>query len=337
MSRPTLKYLAKRILRSPIATGLRFRLDRRLGRLSGDALARQRFSIGLLGGADPLDLACLSGVSNPVLTAAMVSDADASFVADPFLLERGGRWYLFFEVWNSHAHKGEIALATSDDARKWWYTGIIHREPFHLSYPLVFAEGSEVFMLPESHAAGEVRLYRAAEFPVRWRLDAILLKGCFCDATVFRHDGLWWMFAMQGCSPGGGPLDLFWSQRLTAGWQRHPCSPIPADPATHSRPAGRVLQRGSRLTRFAQSARPWYGTSVFAFDIVELTTSNYREVPSCRGGRPLLTGSGCGWNRHGMHHLDLVPTGEGWIAAVDGWVGGLGEHWDGADRECFLR
>ena len=50
-------------------------------------------------------------------------------------------------------------------------------EPFHLSYPYVFAWRGEYYMVPECHAAGAVRLYRAAEFPTRWVQVADLLTG----------------------------------------------------------------------------------------------------------------------------------------------------------------
>jgi hypothetical protein len=323
-----LKSLAKRIVRSRVGSALRFRLDRRLGRLRGDTVAQERFAIGILSGNDPLDLRTPGGLVNPVLTAASITNADASFVADPFLLRRDGHWYMFFEMWNRHANKGEICLAASADARVWTNQGRVLRERFHLSYPLVFEHGGECWMAPETHKANEVRLYRASRFPRRWSLHAVLLEGCFSDPTIFAHDGMWWMFVLSGADPAGGPLLLYWSPELTQGWRRHPCSPLPADPVTDSRPAGRVVQHAGRLLRFAQSCRPWYGSSVSAFEILQLTPTSYRER---RVGNPLLTGSGQGWNKHGMHHIDLARDGAGWIAAVDGWSGGVGPDW----REVF--
>jgi len=38
----------------------------------------------------------------PVLTAADIPDVSADFVADPFLLQRDGRWFLFFEIMERH-------------------------------------------------------------------------------------------------------------------------------------------------------------------------------------------------------------------------------------------
>ena len=56
----------------------------------------REWSIGLYRGTSPLDL--VPAGPNPVLTAADLG-IDATFVADPFLLRRDGRLFLFFEAW----------------------------------------------------------------------------------------------------------------------------------------------------------------------------------------------------------------------------------------------
>lgn len=87
-----------------------------------------------------------------------------------------------------------------------------------------------------------------------------------------------------------------------------------------ARPGGRPVLWKGRILRFAQCARPVYGTSVRAFEITGLSPTRYSERPA--GPDPLLRGSGAGWNADGMHHVDPVADGEGGvIAAVDGWRG----------------
>ena len=84
-------------------------------------------------------------VGNPVLSARDVSDADAIFVADPFMVNDGGAWYMFFEVLLAGSEKGEIGWAMSDDGLAWSYQQIVLKEPFHLSYPYVFSIGDEYY------------------------------------------------------------------------------------------------------------------------------------------------------------------------------------------------
>jgi hypothetical protein len=61
-----------------------------------------------------------------------------------------------------------------------------------------------------------------------------------------------------------------------------------------------------------------YGSSVSALEIAELSPDRYREIEV--EGNPILSASGRGWNREGMHQIDphLLEDGS-WMACVDGW------------------
>lgn len=142
------------------------------------------WSIAIYRGPSPLALAP-TGV---VITAADVTDVDAASAADPFLLRRNGRWFLFFEVIPRANHRGGvIALAESDDAVLWRYRGVVLREPFHLSYPHVFESDGATYMTPEN--ANGVRLYRCSSFPHTWTYESDLLSTGAADPTPFRVDG----------------------------------------------------------------------------------------------------------------------------------------------------
>lgn len=272
------------------------------------------WSIGIYHGRDPLSLRPLDGVRNPVLTAAMVDDVDASFVADPFHLAVGGTVYLFFEVWNRASDRGEIAFATSPDGLAWSYGGVVLREPFHLSYPCVVEHGGNVYMIPETRAARGVRLYRAVDFPRRWEPVGEILAGDFADATPLWHRGAWWLFVHRGLDE----LRLFLSDRLDGGWREHPASPIVAGNRRRSRPAGRLLADGDRLLRFSQDAWPHYGSRVRAL-AVDLDATGYAEREVAES--PILEASGEGWNAQGMHHVDYLRRGaDDWLAIVDGYT-----------------
>ena len=274
------------------------------------------WSIGIVAGDPPW---ALDGrpVANPVLTAADVTDTVATSVADPFLLRTDGRWHMLFEVDNWNSWKGEIGCATSGDGLEWKYEGIVLAEPFHLSYPHVFAADGGIYMTPESSQAQAVRLYRARRFPNEWEPVADLVSGLpFADPTVIRHGGRWWLFT-ETSGGGDDTLRLFHADGLMGPWTEHPQSPIVRGDAAVARPAGRIVSVEGRLVRFAQNCRPAYGTDVRAFEILTLTADDYAERPL--GEAPLL-GPGAGWNAGGMHHVDPVAVGPGrWLAAVDGW------------------
>jgi hypothetical protein len=174
-------------------------------------------------------------------------------------------------------------------------------------------------MIPETHQAGAVRLYQAREFPCRWEHVATLLEGPYlADASVFRHGGRWWMFADTSTDQRHDTLRLYHADDLRGPWREHPQSPlIQGDPCT-ARPAGRVVANG-RPVRFTQTCEPYYGTAVRAFEVTELTATEYDEREAVPG--PILKPSGAGWNACGMHHVDAHALGDGnWLACVDGWV-----------------
>jgi hypothetical protein len=253
------------------------------------------------------------GVCQPVLTAAQVTDMRAASVADPFLFRHAGAWHLFFEAVNLETDRGELAYATSDDCLHWKYVSTVLREPFHLSYPQVFSGDDGIYMIPETRQAGEIRLYRAEEYPKRWIHTHSLLKGPYADATVFRHAGCWWLFAQRGLDE----LCLFWSAQLTGPWQSHPASPLFAGNRSRTRPGGRVLVYGNRLIRFAQDGWPNYGSRLRAFCIDRLDETAFEEHEVDES--PVLQASFSGWNAMAMHHLDAVQQEDGrWLAAVDG-------------------
>jgi hypothetical protein len=251
--------------------------------------------------------------TGPVLSAASVLDTSASFVADPFVLRRASGWHMYFEVMERRSRRGAIAHAQSRDGIRWHYDRVVLREPFHLSYPHVFEDAGEVWMIPESAEAGEVRLYRAVEFPHRWQFECVLLQGIYYDATVIFHNGSWRMWAMDACYS----THLFSTIQLRGPWIEHPCSPVVRVDKRTARPGGRVLRIGGALLRCVQDGEPAYGSRLRALLVLRLDEDRYEEREL--DGEPLLTGSGAGWNATGMHHLDAQVLADGtWIAAVDG-------------------
>src|SRR5437660_6010557 len=146
--------------------------------------ARSRWCIGIYAGTSPLRLGPPAGIANPVLDSLSVTDVAARFVADPFLIQAGAGWHMFFEVMPAARRKGAIGHATSPDGFTWRYDRLVLEESFHLSYPCVFEAGGSFYLLPESHEAGAIRLYRAEAFPYRWSAMATLVEGAWVEPTV---------------------------------------------------------------------------------------------------------------------------------------------------------
>jgi hypothetical protein len=206
------------------------------------------------------------------------------FFADPFVMERDGRHYVFFEYYSNHTRKGVIScLELEDDDPRPVPRTVLERE-YHLSYPFVFSCGDETYMIPESSENRTVELYRSVEFPNRWTLDTVLLEDVAAfDATLARHDGRFWMFAnvVSRGRTSQDELFLFTSERLRGPWVSHPMNPVVSD-VRAARPAGRILVRDGHLIRPGQDSSDGYGSAITLNRIEELSQTSYREVPVAR-------------------------------------------------------
>lgn len=296
-----------------------WRLAPKYSRRSWVRPAKRKFAIGIYAGDSPYSMRPAADIANPVLTAEQVTDVPARCVADPFMLEVGARWYMFFEVENQITMKGEIALATSEDALLWHYQQVVLAEPWHLSYPYVFEWQGEFFMIPESSRNRKVTLYRAADFPSRWTPVTTLLEGSrFADSSIFRYGDHWWMLVDAGPSSQSPVLRLYSGTSLRGPWHEHPASPVVKDDPHISRPGGRVLILDGRPVRLAQDVYPDYGKRLSAFEITKLTQTSYHERPVWK--TPILEPGDAAWNSNGMHHMDAHLMSDGsWLACVDGF------------------
>lgn len=278
-----------------------------------------KWSIGIFTGTSALDIKTDPRVTNPVLTAGDVSDVPANFVADPFMVQDGATWYLFFEVdtIRPEGNIGKIGMASSPDGFSWTYGKIVLEAPFHLSYPYVFRHDDTYYMIPETRAVRSVHLYRAADFPEKWEHAGILLEGKrYADTSIFRYNERWWLFTDSGHTT----LRLFGADDLMGRWKEHPKSPIVRKNLSIARPGGRVVVANDHLIRYAQDCYPHYGHQVWAFRITELTETTYREE---QWPTPVVQPGSGGWNRSGMHTVDPHRLGKGtWLACVDGFGDG---------------
>lgn len=95
--------------------------------------------------------------------------------ADPFLFEYKGETWLFTEAFDNKTEKGLIACSKYENGT-FSSPKIVLEEDFHLSYPFVYEEDGEVFMLPETSADGCIQIYKAIDFPEKWMKHKVLVR-----------------------------------------------------------------------------------------------------------------------------------------------------------------
>ncbi|MFZ1431074.1 MAG: hypothetical protein WAS21_30475 [Geminicoccaceae bacterium] len=205
--------------------------------------------------------------------------AGGGFLADPFGMETPAGPIVLAEAYVPETRCGEIvALRLQQGSLDPVRTGLSG----HLSYPCLIEDGGELYCLPENSSAGRVTLLRAARFPEQFEPVAVLLDDfAGVDCTPFRHEGRWWMLAMNHADQDVAKLFLFHAGHLLGPWQPHPWNPVRCD-VRNARPAGPPFLHEGRLYRPTQDCSRHYGGAVVLQRIDVLTTEWFHETRVAR-------------------------------------------------------
>jgi hypothetical protein len=209
----------------------------------------------------------------------LMRSAKDRFHADPFLFEKDGKTYLFFEDFRFPLGRAIISCCELDaNGVPGPHTEVLQR-PYHLSYPFVFEDQGEIYMLPETRGNRTVELYRATNFPYQWTADSVLLADVdIVDATIQKINGRYWMFAgiSNGRFSNCDELGLFFADSLKGPWTPHPRTPLISD-VQRARPAGALFYEGGRLIRPSQDCGKAYGYALVFSQVVTLNETEYEE------------------------------------------------------------
>jgi len=201
--------------------------------------------------------------------------------ADPFILQRNERNYVFIEELLVSNNKGHIAVMELDDKGNTTQPVTVLEKDYHLSYPFVFEHDGDTWMIPESSAAQNLSLYRCTSFPNQWEFVMHLMEDIkIVDATLHQQDGLWWLFANVAAHPTldkRDELHIYFAEDFrTSEWSAHPLNPVVSDVCT-ARPAGKLFYFEDKLIRPSQNSSHHYGYGYNLHEVQTLTTSQYQE------------------------------------------------------------
>jgi hypothetical protein len=225
-------------------------------------------------------------------------ELDREFVADPFLFVWRGNIWLFFE--GMYKGRGDRGIAKGVigcfcyQHGSWKYIGVVLEESYHVSYPQIFEEDGNVYMIPETAQAGKVILYEAVDFPLKWQKKSILISGKYVDSTLLRHDGHYYMVA----TPEDRSLhpELWHSNSLIGPWVKHVESNNVSFSHALRRNGGAFIVDVDGIFRIAQDCDDGYGIRLYKIPIERVSEKLYSE------GMPDLLQDVIFWSQSKMHH-----------------------------------
>jgi hypothetical protein len=203
------------------------------------------------------------------------------FYADPHIIQKDGRYYIFIEEFIFGTDRGFISVIEMDETGNYQAPRPVLERPYHLSYPFVFKHEDDYYMIPETQSNRTVELYKCVDFPHRWEFTMNLMEDIRAgDATLYRQNDRWWMFATVTVTRGASLADelcIFSSASLLSNdWQPHPKNPIVSD-CRKARPAGKLFRHGDGLYRPGQNSSYRYGYGFMLSEIKQLTADDYQE------------------------------------------------------------
>lgn len=241
--------------------------------------------------------------------------------ADPFLFVKDDTLYLFFEkVYAGISEWGRIAMMKTTDLINWIEPVDVLSLSYHLSFPFVFEDNGEVYMIPESNEADAVCLYRAngdlTEFTfVRNLVEQPRTKDiCFnyCDSHILKKDGIYYLFTSVSYN-WKYSLELYYTDNLLNGqFQRHLMSPV-CQGNEYGRCGGSVIHLDDHYYRITQDCHARYGENISIMKIDDISPQNYQE--SLFEHNIFMTGDDL--YRDGVHQLNIAKFRDKFIYATD--------------------
>ena len=209
-----------------------------------------------------------------------ISNPKNRFLADPFVIKKNGAHFCFVEDFDYKTNKGSISAytITSSSCES---LGIVLEEDFHLSFPFIFKYQSELFMCPETHEKGEIRVYKCTQFPTKWEFHTTLMKDVSAaDSVIFERDNTWWLFTNIDKSivgDHGCQLHIFSADNpLSDEWVAHTNNPVIFNPLV-ARNGGLIVSQNDIYRIYQRQGFNVYGEACGIARITNLSSTEYVE------------------------------------------------------------
>ena len=199
---------------------------------------------------------------------------EGKYWADPFLYQRDGKDYVFYELYDYE--KGVIAYSEINEDMSFSEPTIVLELPHHISYPSLFEDGGELYMVPECGASKTIDLF----------------KGLLTQFNLVAYR--YWLFTTAQPQLKHN-LVVYTSESLLGDWQL-----LISQEVENSRSGGKIFDYGGKLIRTVQDGIGGYGSGIiFKSMTIDLENLIFEEN--------ILSRINPDWHDEifGTHHFDF--------------------------------
>lgn len=199
-----------------------------------------------------------------------------TFQADPFIIEKDDKVYVFYEALSFRNSQGILRCRILDanlvelaDLKLEGFDDV----KCHLSFPFLFHSNDRLFMIPESSERKEVILFQSIDFPVRWKQVKVLISdSALTDNVFFTLNGSHYLLS----TTMDDELVIHTAGDITGPWQK--ITPALHTANQHHRGAGSPHSAGDKVYFLTQECTPeTYGKSIYIKELMNLDSSSFDE------------------------------------------------------------
>lgn len=198
------------------------------------------------------------------------------FIADPFGVYYKDELYVLYEDLLFDQGIGKTASFLFKNG-SFTENRIVIDEEFHMSYPFLLEDENQIYCIPETYQANQVRLYKAVEFPNKWKLEKVLIENyAGIDNTPFKQGSTWFLFSTNKNSGPHYNLNIHYSDSIFGPWQEHAKNPVKTD-IRSARPAGTIFEHDGNIFRPSMDYSEKIEGRIIINKIITLTKDDFKE------------------------------------------------------------
>ncbi|MFM7016006.1 MAG: hypothetical protein ACKOX3_06725 [Bacteroidota bacterium] len=196
------------------------------------------------------------------------------FIADPFGFTNPNGSYIIYEKYHATTKKGHIEVMKINTQEVVFKL----KANFHFSYPYVFEENNEIYVIPETHQTNSIDLYKWNDEKQNLAFVKTIIEDFpGVDNSILKYNNKYWLFCTSSKHKmADHQLFIFYADQLTGEWKQHVMNPVVTS-IINARPAGSFILIDGKIIRPSQNSGSTYGGQIMFNEIMELNENKYQE------------------------------------------------------------